>query len=101
MNLQNETYNPFENDKLNLFEVKTILTNGNFDPNSNFFNEKINSVESTCYTHEEFVSFSSNLSKIFSIIHLNIRSLHKNIDKLKDFLNNIKGKFSVIVLLET
>ena len=32
-----------------------------------------------------FVSFSSNLSENFSIIHLNIRSLHKNIDKLKDY----------------
>ena len=27
--------------------------------------------------------------------------MHKNIDKLKDFLNDIKGKFSVIVLSET
>ena len=27
--------------------------------------------------------------------------MHKNIDKFKDFLNNIKGKFSVIVLSET
>ena len=101
MNLQTETYKSFENDKFNLFEVETILTNDNFDPDSNFFNEKINSVESTYYTHEEFVSFSSNLSENFSIIHLNIRSLHKNIDKLKDFLNDIKGKFSVIVLSET
>ena len=101
MNLQTETYKTFENDKFNLFEVETILTNDNFDPDSNFFNEKINSVESTYYTHEEFVSFSSNLSENFSIIHLNIRSLHKNIDKLKDFLNDIKGKFSVIVLSET
>ena len=101
MNLQTETHKSFENDKFNLFEVETILTNDNFDPDSNFSNEKINSVESTYYTHEEFVSFSSNLSENFSIIHLNIRSLHKNIDKLKDFLNDIKGKFSVIVLSET
>ena len=101
MNLQTETYKTFENDKFNLFEVETILTNDNFDPDSNFFNEKINSVESTYYTHEEFVSFSSNLSENFSIIHLNISSLHKNIDKFKDFLNNIKGKFSVIDLSET
>ena len=57
MNLQTETYKTFENDKLNLFEVKTILTNNNVDPDSNFFNEKINSVESACYTHEEFVFF--------------------------------------------
>ena len=34
-------------------------------------------------------------------MHLNIRSLHKNIDKLKDFRNDIKGKFRVIVLSET
>ena len=100
MNLQTETYKSFENDKLNLFEVETILTNDNFDPDSNFFNEKINSVESTYYTHEQFLSFSSNLSENFSITHLNIRSLRKNIDKLKNFLNDIKGKFSVIVLSE-
>ena len=97
MNLQAETYKSFENDKFNLFEVEPILTNDNLDPDSNFFNEKINSVEPTYYTHEEFVSFSSNLSENFSIIHLNIRSLQKKkIDKLKDFLNYIKGRFSVI-----
>ena len=49
----------------------TFYTNDNFDPNRNFFNEKTNSVEST------------------------------HIDKLKDFLNDIKEKFSVIVLSET
>ena len=27
--------------------------------------------------------------------------MHKNIDKLKDFLNDVKEKFSVIVLSET
>ena len=101
MNLQTETYKSFENDRFNLFEVETILTNDNFDPDSNFLNERINSVESTYYTHEEFVSFSSNLSENFSIIHLNIGSLQKNIDKLKDFLNDIKRKVSVIVLSET
>ena len=71
-----------------------------FLENENFFNEKINWVECTYYTHEEFVSFSSNLSENFSIIHLNIIIFHKNIDKLKDFLNDIKEKFSVIVLSE-
>ena len=50
---------------------------------------------------QEFAFFSSNLSENFSIILLNIRSLQKNIDKLKDFLDDIKGKFSVIVPSET
>ena len=101
MNLQTETYKSFENDKFNQFEVETSLANDSFDPDSNFINEKVNSVESTYYTHEEFVSFSSNLSENFSIIHLNIRRLQKNIDKLKGFLNDIKGKFSVIALSGT
>ena len=52
--MKTETYKSFENDKFNLFEVETARTNDNFDFDSNFFNEKINSVEST---HEEFVSF--------------------------------------------
>ena len=46
-------------------------------------------------------TFSSNLSENFSIIQLDIISLQKNIDKVKDFLKYIKGKFSVIVLSET
>ena len=37
---------------INLFEVETILTNDNFDPGSIFFNEKMNLVESTYYTHK-------------------------------------------------
>ena len=40
MNLPTETYKSFEYDKFNLFEVETVLTNDNFDPDSNFFNEK-------------------------------------------------------------
>ena len=101
MNLQIESYKTVENDKFNLFEVETILTNDNFDSNSNFFNEMINSFESVYYTHDECVSFSSNLSENFSITHLNIRSLHKNINKFKDFLSDIKGKFRVVALSET
>ena len=57
MNLQTEICKTFENDKFNIFEVETILTNDNFDRDTNFFNKKVNSVESTYYTHEEFVFF--------------------------------------------
>ena len=95
MNLQTETYKTFENDKYNLFQVERIFINENFDLDSNFFNEKINSVESTYYTHEEFVSFYSNLSENFSIIYLNIRSLHKNVDKFKDFLNVLRESLAL------
>ena len=40
MNLQTETYKSFENDKFNLFEVETILTNDNFDPIATFLMKK-------------------------------------------------------------
>ena len=36
----------------------------------------------------------------FSLFHLNIRSLNNNVDKLKDLLGFLKGKFNVIVLIE-
>ena len=37
----------------------------------------------------------------FSILHLNVRNLNKNIDNLRDFLASLKGKFSVIVPTES
>ena len=43
----------------------------------------------------------NNLSeKEFSLMHLNIRSLPKNIGKLRDFVSLIDNKFTVIVLNE-
>ena len=67
----------------------------------NVYNEKLQELGSEYYSVEEISKFSENLNKeTFSIFHLNIRSLNKNIDKLKDLLGFLKGKFSVIVLTD-
>ena len=51
---------------------------------------------------KEISKFSEKLNEdTFSIFYLNIRNLNKNIDKLKDRLGFLKGKFNVIVLTET
>lgn len=56
----------------------------------------------TCnyYADSEFDSvIESNGS--FSLIHLNCRSMYSNFDKIHDYLNTFKNKFTVIALSET
>ena len=91
--------NNFENLKENLFSTD-IFTDKASD--INFYNEKLQEeLHSEYYSVEEINKVSEKLIKeAFSIFHLNIRSLNKNIDKLKDLLGFLKGKFSVIVLTE-
>ena len=91
----------FENTKANLF-LPDVYTDEASDPDLNFYNEKLQELNSEYYSVEEISKFSEKLEKdTFSIFHLNIRSLNKNIDKLKDLLSLLKGKFSIIVLTET
>ncbi len=52
------------------------------------------------YSIDQFPRPTGDKSSI-SLLHVNIRSLHKNIDKLKFLLNSINYKFSVIALSET
>ena len=51
------------------------------------------------YSIEQFPMPADDNS--ISLLHINIRSLHKNIDKLKILLNSINYKFSFIALSET
>ena len=53
------------------------------------------------FSQDQIISFSNQLNSKFSVLQLNIRSIHKNIGKLRDFLGTLKGNFSVIVLTET
>ena len=72
------------------------------DNDINFFNDKLQEIDSPYFSVENFKTVSKQLNgDKFSILHLNIRSLNKNIDNLRDFLASVKGKFSVIVLAES
>ena len=73
-----------------------------YDPDVNFFNDKLDEIDSQYYTEDQLIQFSSTLdTKIFSIFHLNIRSLNKNIENLQNLVSVLKGHFKIIVLTET
>ena len=50
---------------------------------------------------EEFHNFLDNSTDQFSVLHINIRSIKKNSENFKLFLNSINFTFSVICLSET
>ena len=69
----------------------------------NFFNDH-SEAEAVClhyYTIDEFPCASNSLLKnSFSVLQINIRSMNKNFEKLQEYLNVVKGKFSIIALTE-
>ena len=90
----------FNNFESKFFSFESILESDYNDPDINFFNDKLQEID--YFSVENFKTVSDQLNgDKFSILHLNIRSLNKNIDNLRDFLASLKGKFSVIVLTES
>ncbi|XP_065672061.1 uncharacterized protein LOC136089894 [Hydra vulgaris] len=98
-----------EETNLSNFEFKTfkiknsILLNRNSDPDINFYNddELIKNISPLYYN-----PYSKDITKgmgdnSFSILHINIRSLKKNFESLKQFLYKIKIDFQIICLSET
>ena len=96
---ENET---FENFNFDPFNSGDILVNDEQDPDSNFFND-IKHSHNTSYflPNEAFEFLSNNNNNSFSLLHINIRSLKKNIDSLKLLLSEIKFEFKTICLTET
>ena len=92
----------FEDQKTTFFSTESVSSGDMNDPDKNFFNDKLQEIDSPYFSFENFKVFSKQLKdKTFSICHLNIRSLSKNIDKLKEFLASLNGIFSVVVVTET
>ena len=87
-----DSLSSFDKLSFNAFETKDILLEIDTDPDSNFFNEsKFQNLDSPCYTPEELITFSKEISEnMFSIFHLNIRSVNKNFENLKNLLQEIK-----------
>ena len=54
------------------------------DPDIHFYNQKLQELDSEYYSVEKIIKFSEKLNKeTLSIFHLHIRSLNKNMDKMK------------------
>ena len=106
--INNSTNNVNISDGSNLFvnEINHI----NHRPSNLYFNPSrlnednqysINDNTFEYYTSNEFVKAFITSNNSFSILNLNIRSISKNIGKLKKYLNIIKHNFSVITIQET
>ena len=95
-NFENKSFNPFLNSE-------NILLNHNQDPDEHFLNKsdlkrlmlQYFSVEES---EQKLIACSATS---FSILHINIRSVSKNVEKLKLLLSNINYEFSMISLTET
>ena len=94
---ENLTFNPFSNQE-------NILLNNNFDPDENFFDKNSFSKINAQYfsVDETNIKLSTCCDKnSLSILHVNIRSMSKNFEKLKLMLNECNYNFSIICLTET
>ena len=91
---------------LDLNEDDGISPLDNIDPDLQYYINQMKSKTKNCDYHFES-SFNKLLKKVkidnepFSIIHENIRSTPKNLDKLVNYLMNIELQFSIIGLTET
>ena len=101
MALQNQEKTS-ENCESNFFSFQSVLCSNKTDPDKNFFNGKLQKIDSPYFSLENFLAISEQLNKdYFSILHLNIRSLNVNIDSFRECLGSLNGNFIVIVLTES
>ena len=85
---QDETFENFES---NFFSFESVLSSDKTDPDKNFFNDKLQQIDSPYFSVENFIAISKQLNKDFSILHLNIRGLNANIDNFREFLGSLNG----------
>ena len=86
------SYNPFA-----CTINQNLALSPELDPDANLYLPDIG--HSRYYVEDEFNSMITKEMQhisIFSIFHLNIRSLIQNLSHLTDFLNNIDMQFSII-----
>ena len=85
----------------NLFLAKDYVNDSNQDPDINFYNY-IFSIETSYLLSSEGTNKLKHFSsETFSILHLNIRSMTKNFETLKEFCNFLNVCFSIICPSET
>lgn len=89
-------FKSFDKLTFNPFETENLLLEYTIDHNTNMFNDsKFQKLNSPCYTPDELIFFSKELSgNIFSIFHLNVSVT------LLEILERLQG-FNDIVLTET
>ena len=93
--------NSFEKLRFDPFGFDNVLLNNTNDPDENIFNN-LSQIDSVFYVIEEAATSLKKFSdKTFSVLHLNVRSLNKNFESLKELLTTTKFEFKVICITET
>ena len=86
----------FESIAFRTFNFERMLNSDSQDPDENFFNA-FSFKDSQYFTTEEFTRNLNHFDKrSFSMLHLNIRSLQKNFDRLFNLLMTLKFEFKVL-----
>ena len=70
----------------NFFSFDSVLSSDKTDPDKNFFNEKLQQIDSPHFSVENFIAMYEQLKKDnFSILHLNIEVLMQTLTILGNF----------------
>ena len=97
--LDNLIYHPLEN-----YESDKEDYTAGIDPDDNYFNSYHQSllIPSNYMTESFFIDIGDDISKdTMSIVHLNIRSLPKNLSKFIELMTILKFQFDIIGFSET
>ena len=80
---------------------KIKLVNSNIDPHKQLLGPIVSSNDKY-YLESEFNQFILNENAVekLSILHVNIRSLNKNLDNLLILLQSVKYKFSILTIVK-
>ena len=91
--------NSFESQSFNPFSLNEDLKDNGEDPDINFYQTQISSLDTNCYIPNEVMENLENFQqKQFSVLYLNIRSMSKNFESLREFLHSLCFSFSAICL---
>ena len=88
----------------NTIELNDDLDVANCDPDLNYYNSYLNNTNCNYFVESTFNNKCKDMcidTSSFSLVHLNIRSMQKNMSNFKMFLNNLSIQFTVIGLSET
>ena len=93
----------FESMSIKPFSNNNNFSDSNQDPDVNFFLDNISSLNTEYFSPSDvkirFSKFES--SDLFSVRHLNIRSLRKNFKDFKELYKTLNPKFSIVCFSET
>ena len=92
----------FESQSFNPFSINENLKDNDQDPDVNFYQTQISSLDTSFYIPNEVKENLENFQqKSFSVLYLNIRSVSKIFESFREFLDSLCFSFSAICLSKT